>query len=178
MELEAKILSKQIFDTLYETGKTVSTAESCTSGRIAEAITAIPGASDFFTGGIVCYSNRVKEELLGIDHTIIEEKSAVCEEVAIAMVKGACKCLNTDYAIATTGFAGPGTDGNSQIPVGTIWVACGNADDVRTLKLEQDNGRERNLLIATNTALELFYAILQEQYPAPDLSDIPTPEAK
>ena len=86
----------------------------------------------------------------------------MCEEVAIAMVKGACKILNTDYAISATGFAGP-TGGTADIPVGTIWLACGKPDRVVTVKLEKNHGRDINLAIATNKALELFLAFLKEE---------------
>jgi nicotinamide-nucleotide amidase len=92
----------------------------------------------------------------------LEEKTAVCEEVAIAMVKGACKALQTDYAIAATGFAGP-TGGTKDIPVGTIWLACGSLERIVTLKVEEDHGRDINLAIATNKAMELFLAFLKEE---------------
>lgn len=84
MGLENKILSKEIQQLLYETGKTVGTAESCTGGRIAESIIAVPGASTYFKGGIIAYTNEVKEKLLQVDHHLLEEKTAVCEEVAEA----------------------------------------------------------------------------------------------
>ena len=90
MELENKVISREIQTILYESGKTLGTAESCTGGRIAEAIIATPGASEYFKGGVVSYTNEVKERLLHVDHQLLEEKTAVCEEVAIAMVKGAC----------------------------------------------------------------------------------------
>lgn len=176
MEFESKIFSKSIFDTLYETGKTLSTAESCTSGRLAEALTAVPGASDFFIGGIVSYSNNLKINMLGVDPAVIAEKTAVCEEVVIQMVKGACKAMGTDYAVASTGFAGPGAEGD--IPVGTIWVACGTADEVRTLKLEGDHGRDKNILAATQSALKLLDEYLLEIFPQADLSEVPAVEAK
>ena len=107
MDFESKITSREVSEILWETEKTVGTAESCTGGRIAEAIIAVPGASKYFKGGIISYVNEIKERLLGVDPQVLEEKTAVCEEVAIAMVKGACKALNTDYAISATGFAGP-----------------------------------------------------------------------
>ena len=99
---------------------------------------------------------------MGVDHLLLEEKTAVCEEVAIAMVKGACKALNTNYAIAATGFAGP-TGGTKDIPVGTIWLACGSLDRVVTLKVEEDHGRDINLAIATNTVMDLFLNFLKEE---------------
>ncbi len=161
MEFENKILSREIQQYLYESGLTVGTAESCTGGRIAESIIAVPGASTYFKGGIVSYTNEIKENLLGVSHKLLEEKTAVCEEVAIAMVKGAIKALNVDMAISATGIAGPG-GGTQEIPVGTIWLACGNAEDIITLKLEEDFGRDINLAIATNKALQMFLKFLEE----------------
>ena len=125
MELESKVLSREIQQYLYDNGKTLGTAESCTGGRIAEAIIAVPGASNYFKGGIISYTNEVKEKLLNVDHQTLEEKTAVCEDVAIQMVKGACDTLGVDYAISATGIAGPG-GGTSAIPVGTIWLAFGS----------------------------------------------------
>ena len=140
MELEKKVLSREIQTLLYESGKTLGTAESCTGGRIAEAIIATPGASGYFKGAIVSYTNEVKERLLHVDHQLLEEKTAVCEEVAIAMVKGACETLQVDYAISATGIAGPG-GGTKEIPVGT------------------------NLSIATFRALQGFYDFISEVLP-------------
>ena len=162
MDFESKITSRDISEILWETEMTVGTAESCTGGRIAEAIIAVPGASKYFKGGIISYVDEIKESLLGVDHQVLEEKTAVCEEVAIAMVKGACKALNTNYAISATGFAGP-TGGTKDIPVGTIWLACGTMDRQVTLKVEEDHGRDINLAIATNKAMELFLNFLKEE---------------
>jgi len=162
MDFESKIISREISQLLWEKEKTVATAESCTGGRIAEAIIAVPGASKYFKGGIICYVNEVKESLLGVSHELLEEKTAVCEEVAIEMVKGACKTLGTDYAIAATGFAGPG-GGTKEIPVGTIWLACGSADRIVTRKVEEDHGRDINLAIATNVATQMFLDFLKQE---------------
>lgn len=177
MELESKVLSKEILYILYESGKKLATAESCTSGRVAETITSMPGASAYFNGGIVAYSNEIKAGVLGVDKNVLEEKTAVCEEVAIQMVKGACETMSADYAIATTGIAGPG-GGTLEIPVGTIWVACGTKDDVRTLKITENDGRDINVARATNKALQLFLELLREEFPQPDLTEVATPEAK
>lgn len=162
MDFEGKIMSRELNELLWETGKTIGTAESCTGGRIAEAIIAVPGASEYFKGGIICYVNEVKEKLLGVSHELIEQHTAVCEEVAIEMVKGACKTLATDYAIAATGLAGPG-GGTKEIPVGTIWLACGNAQRQVTVKIEEDQGRDKNLAAATNRALQMFCDFLKEE---------------
>ena len=165
MEFEKKVLSREIQQYLYESGKTVGTAESCTGGRVAEAMIAVPGASAYFKGGIVCYTNEIKERLLSVDKQLLEEKSAVCEEVAQAMVKGAIKALNVDFAVATTGVAGPG-GGTAENPVGTIWIACSSADEVVTVKLTEDFGRDINLAIATSKALQLFLDFLAKHLPA------------
>ena len=153
-------LSEQLGGLLRSKGLVMGTAESCTGGRIAEAIIAIPGASKYFKGGIVSYADEVKENLLGVNSELIAEKTAVCEEVAVEMVKGACKALNTDYAIAATGIAGP-AGGTPEIPVGTIWLACGDKDKVTTHLLKEDFGRDVNLSIATNKALEMFLDFLK-----------------
>jgi len=160
MDFESKITSREISELLWEMDMTVATAESCTGGRIAEAIIAVPGASKYFKGGIISYTNEVKESLLGVSHELLEEKTAVCEEVAIAMVKGACKALNTNFAISATGVAGP-SGGTKEIPVGTIWLACGSPEKVVTLKVEEDHGRDINLAIATNKAMQMFLEYLK-----------------
>lgn len=161
MEFEKKVLSREIQQYLYESGLTLGTAESCTGGRIAEAIISVPGASAYFKGGIISYTNDVKENVLGVDSRLLEEKTAVCEEVAIAMVKGALNTLNVDFAISTTGVAGPG-GGTHDIPVGTIWIACGNKDNIVTMKLEEDYGRDINLAIATSKTLQLFLKYMED----------------
>lgn len=163
MELETKVLSQQIQSALYNNGETLGTAESCTGGRISEAIIAVPGASQYFKGGIVSYTNEVKESLLHVSHQVLEEQTAVCEEVAKEMVVGACDALNCDYAISATGVAGP-TGGTPEIPVGTIWLGYGSKDDVRTFKLTEDFGRDINLAIATNKALQLFIDFYKEKH--------------
>ena len=162
LDFEAKVISRDVSELLWEMERTVSTAESCTGGRIAEAIIAVPGASKYFKGGIISYVNEIKESLLGVDPQVLEEQTAVCEEVAKQMVIGACKALNTDYAISATGFAGP-TGGTKEIPVGTIWLACGNADRIATVKVEEDHGRDINLAIATNKAMQLFLDYLKAE---------------
>ena len=177
MQFENKVLSKEILFILYESGKTLSTAESCTSGKVAESITLMPGASAYFTGGIVAYSEEVKKSLLNVPEELIEEKTVVSEEVAIRMAEGACEVLNTDYAIATTGVAGPG-GGTIENPVGTIWIAAGTKGEMRTVKLTENDGRDINVTRATFRALQLLLEVLKEDFPQPDLSEVPVPEAK
>ena len=107
------------------------------------------------------YTNEVKENILKVSHEVLEEQTAVCEEVAREMVLGAIDALKVDFAISATGVAGP-TGGTAEIPVGTIWIGYGSKDDVRTLKLTEDFGRDINLAIATNTALKSMFGFLKE----------------
>ena len=162
MDFESKIISREVSQLLWEMEKTVSTAESCTGGRIAEAIIAVPGASKYFKGGIISYVDEIKESLLGVDPEVLVEQTAVCEEVARQMVKGACRSLNTDYAISATGLAGP-AGGSKDIPVGTIWLACGTPDCQVTMKVEEDHGRDINLAIATHHAMQMFLDFLKSE---------------
>lgn len=155
MELDLKLVSKEINEMMWRDHKTLSTAESCTAGRISSVITAVPGSSNYYKGGLVCYADEVKEELLGVDAAVIEEQTAVCEDVVRQMVVGANKMFHTDYAVAISGFAGPaGPDGGkSGVIVGTIWIAVGNAEKMETKMLEEDNGRDKNLASATKVAM-------------------------
>ena len=163
MDFETKIISREVSQLLWYMEKTVATAESCTGGRIAEALIAIPGASKYFKGGIIAYVDETKKNLLGIDPQVIEEQTAVCEEVARQMVTGACKALNTNFAIASTGFAGP-TGGPKEIPIGTIWLACGPQDKQVTFKVEEDHGRDINLAIATHKVMQMFLDFLRSEH--------------
>jgi len=162
MDFESKIISREVSQLLWEMNKTVSTAESCTGGRIAEAIIAVPGASKYFKGGIISYVDEVKMSLLGVAPDVLAEQTAVCEEVARQMVRGACQTLNTDYAISATGIAGPG-GGTKENPVGTIWLACGTQDKQMTMLVQEDHGRDINLAIATNHAMQLFLDFLKTE---------------
>ena len=162
MLLEGKFLSKEISDLFWKEGLTLSTAESCTSGNVAAAITAIPGSSHFYKGGIIAYSDEIKENLLGVSHETLVSKGAVSEETVIEMVKGAMKSMNSDCAVATSGIAGP-TGGTPDKPIGTIWIAASLKEKVVTLKLEGDEGREKNTANATQKALQLLRKLLQNE---------------
>ena len=164
MDLETKILSKSLQELLYNSDKKIGTAESCTGGRLAEALIAVPGSSNYFNGSIIAYTNEVKENLLGVNHQVLEEQTAVSEEVARQMVLGAIKTLRVDFAVAVTGVAGP-AGGTPENPVGTIWIGYGCNTDVRTWKLSEDFGRDINLSIATSKALQLMVEFLKEHEP-------------
>lgn len=164
MNVESKIISREICPLLWKAGETVCTAESCTSGQIAAAITSTPGSSTYFRGGIISYTNEMKSKFLGVSPGLIEEKGAVSEEVVRAMHEGALKSMDTTYAIAVTGYAGPGA--GEEAPVGTIWIAVGDKDEITVEKLEGDEGRDVNLAKATLVALQLLLDILKKRHPA------------
>ena len=162
MSIEGKFLSKEISDLFWKEGLTLATAESCTAGNVAAAITAIPGSSHFYRGGIIAYSNEVKENMLGVNPETLENKGAVSEETVIEMVKGAMKSMNSDCAVATSGIAGP-TGGTPYKPVGTVWIAVGKQEKIVTMKLEGDEGRQKNIANATQKALQMLRNILQNE---------------
>ena len=162
MSLHHKFLSKELSDKFWKEELTLATAESCTAGNIAAIITAIPGSSRFYKGGIVAYNNDVKINLLGVSHQTLEEKGAVSEEAVIEMVKGAMKSMNSDCAVATSGVAGP-TGGTPENPVGSVWIAAGMKDKIITLKVTGDEGRKRNIEKATLNALQLLQKLFQNQ---------------
>ena len=162
MQLDIRLTSKEINEVLWRTHKTVSTAESGTAGKISSILTGTPGASAYFKGGLVAYTNEVKIQMLGVDSEVIDAHTAVCEEVARQMVLGAIKTFGTDYAVASTGFAGPGgPDLKTGIRVGTIWVAAGNADNIVTLCLTEDEGRDHNILKASAAAIHILLELLK-----------------
>ena len=162
MSLHHKFLSKELSDKFWKEELTLATAESCTAGNIAAIITAIPGSSRFYKGGIVAYNNDVKINLLGVSPQTLEEKGAVSEEAVIEMVKGAMKSMNSDCAVATSGIAGP-TGGTPENPVGSVWIAAGMKDKIITLKVTGDEGRKRNIEKATLNALQVLQKLFQNQ---------------
>lgn len=139
---------------------TVSTAESCTGGSIAARLTSIAGSSEYFNGGIVAYSNEVKMNILHVSRQTLEKHGAVSEETVVEMVKGAMKALKTDCAVATSGIAGPG-GGTPEKPVGTVWIAAGYKNEIRTYRQESDHGRAGNIEKASNNALMLLQNLLK-----------------
>ena len=123
-----------------ELGITLGTAESLTGGAVASAVVAVPGASACFEGGVVSYSHDVKERVLGVSHELLEQRGAVDPEVATAMARGARAALGVDWAVSTTGVAGPEPhDGN---PVGTVFIGVSGPHGERAERLLLDGNRE------------------------------------
>lgn len=131
-------------DLLKEKGLTVSTAESCTGGYIAHLFTSIAGSSAYFNGSIVSYSNEVKIEQLSVDAKDIEKYGAVSQEVVEQMAKGVREKLHTDYAIATSGIAGP-DGGTEEKPVGSVWIAIAGKSGVKSKLFHFGEHRGRNI---------------------------------
>lgn len=125
------LLAERVLQLLSEQGKTVTTAESCTGGLIASMLTRIPGASSGFHGGFVTYENEIKHRVLGVDPASLLSEGAVSETVVRQMAKGAMEKTGADYAIAVSGIAGP-EGGSDEKPVGTVWLAWGSPEDIRT----------------------------------------------
>ena len=157
---EDTLLEVIIGELLKKRKLTVSTAESCTGGSIAERLTSIAGSSEYFKGSIVAYSNEVKKDLLHVSSETLEKYGAVSEETVIEMVKGAMKALKTDCAVATSGIAGPG-GGTPEKPVGTVWIAAGYKNEIRTYKQETNRGRAMNIERTGNNALLMLRDLLK-----------------
>ncbi|UNY98885.1 competence/damage-inducible protein A [Zhouia spongiae] len=144
-----------VADLFTEKNKTLSLAESCTGGKIAQAITDLPGASKYFRGGVVTYATDTKTDVLGVPQPIIDKYSVVSREVAEAMASGVKKLYKSDYAIATTGNAGP-TKGDSDADVGTVFIAIATPNTVFSKMYNFGNHREKVVNKAVNKAFELI----------------------
>jgi nicotinamide-nucleotide amidase len=154
-ESNEESLVDQISRLFKEQGKTLATAESCTGGKIANLITEIPGASEFFKGSTITYATDSKVAILGIDPSLIEQYSVVSTEVAEAMAVAAKKKFKSDYAVATTGNAGP-SKGDSDANVGTVYIGIATENESFALKFMMGNHRERVIQKTVNKSFELL----------------------
>jgi nicotinamide-nucleotide amidase len=141
---------------LTENKLTISTAESCTGGKIASTLSAIPGASNYFKGSVVSYATEAKINVLGIDNEVVEKYGVVSTEVASEMVKSVQKIMTSDYAIATTGNAGP-TKGDVQADLGIVYIAIATPNAVFVEEFNFGQPREKVVDRAVSKALELIY---------------------
>lgn len=157
---DCETLEELVHKTLIERGLTLATAESCTGGNIARLLTAQAGASTYFKGGVVAYSNEVKECALGVKHTTLEAYGAVSEETVREMVEGVRTRLGADLAIATTGIAGP-DGGTAEKPVGTVWIAVADATHTEAKLLQFGaNRRQQNIDRSTNQAYAMLIRLV------------------
>jgi nicotinamide-nucleotide amidase len=140
---------------LTQQKRTIATAESCTGGKIAQMLSSVPGASNYFKGSVVSYATETKIKVLGISETLIQKHSVVSAEVAKAMAISIQKLLQTDYAIATTGNAGP-TKGDAEAEVGTVFIALATADEVVVHEFNFGQPREKVIDRTVNKSMELL----------------------
>ncbi|MBE0638491.1 MAG: competence/damage-inducible protein A [Bacteroidales bacterium] len=140
---------------LLSSGKTLSTAESCTGGYIAHLITSVPGSSAYFKGSVVAYSNEVKRNNLGVDGALLEQHGAVSEQVVRQMAQGIRQKLHTDYGLAVSGIAGP-DGGTPEKPVGTTWIALSSPEQTVARKHLFGEHRGRNIRKAALEALNML----------------------
>lgn len=148
-----KPVEEVVGDLLRQKRYTVSTAESCTGGNIARMITSIPGSSDYFTGSVIAYDNKVKTGVLGVNENTLKEHGAVSKQVVAEMAEGARKLFNTDFAVATSGIAGP--DGGSPgKPAGTVWIAVASGDTTTVEKEVYSHERNVNIQRFSTAALD------------------------
>lgn len=148
-------IAEAVFKLLKTKGKTVASAESCTGGTIAKMITAIPRSSAVFKGTVVSYATEVKENILNVSHLDVEKYTVVSKQVVEQMAAGVRNLLKTDYAVATTGIAGP--DGGTELtPVGTVWIAVATPDGVVSKINNFGKDRGNNIERASITALEML----------------------
>ena len=139
---------------LKERGKTISTAESCTGGKIAHMLTSVPGSSTYYMGSVIAYDNKIKSELLKVPQTFLEKYGAVSTEVAERMAEGARDLLKTDYSVATSGIAGP-DGGSDEKPVGTVCIAVASEKGTISEKHLFGNDRLTNINRFSIAALSL-----------------------
>lgn len=160
---EKKNLSQVLGDLLTERELTVSCAESCTGGNLANRIVREPGSSAYFLGSVVSYSNEVKADVLGVQRDFLDQFGAVSQEVVEAMVKGVAKLMRTECAIATSGIAGP--DGGTKYkPVGTVWIAAKCLDRVVSECVKFEGDRNQVIESATNHGLVMLIKLLRNNY--------------
>jgi nicotinamide-nucleotide amidase len=156
-------LAKKIISSLKRSGKTLACAESITGGGLAAAITEIPGSSAAFRGGIVTYADDTKTSLLTVDRRVIRTKTAVSEEVAVAMAEEVLRKFRSDYAISTTGVAGPGKAYGQR--AGTVWIAIavkkGSRLSTHSIALQLSGDRKEVRHATIESALAAFTRILR-----------------
>lgn len=149
------LLEKALGELAIEKNAQISLAESCTGGHIAHKITSVSGSSAYFKGGVVAYSNEIKQNVLGVSKETIMSHGAVSEETVLSMLSGVLKLTDTNVGAAISGIAGP-TGGSPEKPVGTIWIAYGSKEKKETLKLLLGKDRIKNIEYSTTVVLNLL----------------------
>lgn len=156
---EKETIAEVVGRMLVEEGKTIGFAESCTGGYLSHTITTTPGSSAYFQGSVITYANELKEKILGVSAETLAEHGAVSEQTVIEMVKGGLAILETDIVVSISGIAGP-SGGTPEKPVGTIWVAVGDKNRVKTTKLQLGKTRLNNIKYTCTAALNMVRQFL------------------
>ncbi len=156
---DEQTLEEIIGELLTQRKKTIATAESCTGGNIASMLTSISGSSNYFTGSVIAYSNEIKERVLKVEPVNIENYGAVSRQVVEEMAAGIQKLYKTDYAVATSGIAGP-TGGTDEKPVGTTWIAVSSQNKLISEKFLFGENRLINIQQASITALNMVRKLI------------------
>jgi len=150
---ELRVLAERLQAVCLRTGLRVAIAESCTGGRVGDALTDVAGSSGYVAGGVVAYEDRAKEALLGVPHGTLMAHGAVSAQVALAMAEGARSRFATDLAVAVTGIAGPG-GATAGKPVGLTYVAVADGSGGTVRRFTWDGDREANKAASARAALE------------------------
>ena len=137
-------------------GVSIAVAESCTAGLIASKLTTLPGSSSYFNGGVVAYQNEIKTKILGVSQSIIDEKTEVSREVVNQMAKSVLEKFDANFAIATTGYAGP-AGGTNKNPIGTVFIAIASVVEVVVSRFVFLGDRQSVVNQASESALSLLY---------------------
>jgi PncC family amidohydrolase len=145
-----------------EKGVSIAVAESCTAGLIASKLTALPGSSSYFNGGVVAYQNEIKTKILGVSQSIIDEKTEVSVEVVKQMAKSVLEKFDANFAIATTGYAGP-AGGTNKNPIGTVFIAIASVVGVVISRFVFLGDRQSVVNQASESALSLLYTEIKKQ---------------
>lgn len=145
-----------------EKGVSIAVAESCTAGLIASKLTSPPGSSSFFKGGVVAYQNEIKTKILGVSQSIIDEKTEVSVEVVKQMAKSVLEKFDANFAIATTGYAGP-AGGTNKNPIGTVFIAIASVVGVVISRFVFLGDRQSVVNQASESALSLLYTEIKKQ---------------
>ena len=163
MTADSYKIAQSIEAILTGKGWSVATAESCTGGGVAAALTAVPGSSACVKGGIVAYTEEIKMRLLGVKPETLRDFGVVSRQTVEEMAQGAMKSMNSDFAVATSGVAGP-SGGSEEIPVGTIWIAAASRSQVYTHCIRRYNeGRALNVQNAVQIALEMLQKVVENE---------------
>ena len=163
MTADSYKIAESIETILISKGWSVVTAESCTGGGVAAALTAVPGSSACVKGGIVAYTEEIKMRLLGVKAETLRDFGVVSRPTVEEMARGAMKSMNSDFAVAISGVAGP-SGGTEEIPVGTIWIAAASRSQVCTHCIREYNeGRAQNVRNAVQMALKMLKKVVENE---------------